>query len=110
MSLEIIHSTPSTMDVARQNLLQGRVSFDGHGRCEPQGVLAREQTAGRGQAGRTWHSRPKESLSATYYFQYGLAAPHAAGQIALLAGVAVAGVLEGWIGQEPGRPCLGLKW
>ena len=111
MPMQILKSTPSTMDAARENLLQGRVSFDSRGRSEPQGVMAWEQTAGRGQSGRAWHALPGESLCATYYFRYGLAAPQNVGRIALLAGVAVAEVLQRRIAQkEPDAASLGLKW
>lgn len=111
MTMQVLKSTPSTMDAARENLLQGRVSFDSTGRSEPQGVMAWEQTAGRGQFGRTWHALPGESLCATYYFRYGLAAPQNAGRIALLAGVTVAEVLRRRILQEGSDAAsLGLKW
>jgi BirA family biotin operon repressor/biotin-[acetyl-CoA-carboxylase] ligase len=109
--MQVLRSTPSTMDTARENLRQGRIVFDRRGRSEPQGVMTWEQTAGRGQSGRTWHAPPGESLCATYYFRHGLAAPQNAGRIALLAGVAVAEVLQRRIPQEePGAPSLGLKW
>jgi len=111
MSMQVLKSTPSTMDAARENLLQGRVSFDNAGCSEPQGVITWDQTAGRGQSGRTWHSLPGESLCATYYFRHGMASPPNAGPIALLAGVAVAEALQRRISQEgPDAPVLGLKW
>jgi BirA family biotin operon repressor/biotin-[acetyl-CoA-carboxylase] ligase len=83
------------MDVARENIVTGRITFDALGQSRYEGVIAREQTGGRGQRGREWYSAPGESLCATYYFRRGLTDPQHAGQISLLAGVAVAHALQG---------------
>jgi BirA family biotin operon repressor/biotin-[acetyl-CoA-carboxylase] ligase len=104
--LEVIDTTPSTMDVARASLEEGRVTFDAAGRPSSWGVFAHEQTAGRGQRGRAWYGARGESLCATYFIRHGFALPREAGWIPLLAGVVVAGVLEA-LGTLP-RP--GLKW
>ena len=103
------------MDVARDNVRAGRVTFDLHGRATPSGVMAREQTAGRGQRGRVWHARAGECLCATYYFGYGLATLAQARQIAFVAGIAAAETLqyivESVSGKQAERPvCVGLKW
>lgn len=90
MPLEILESVSSTMDVARENIVSGRVTFDAKGRPSSAGVMAREQTAGRGQRGRIWYAPKDEALCATYYYRHGLADPQRAGQIAFLAGIAVA--------------------
>lgn len=110
MSLEILQSVPSTMDVARENVLAGRVRFDTQGRPEPTGVLAREQTAGRGQRGRQWFALLDECLCATYYFQRGSLTPPSAGQLAFLAGIAVANTLQKVGEQASTSPRVGLKW
>ena len=100
------------MDVARENLLAGRVRFEASGRAIPTGVLAEEQTAGRGQRGREWFARPGECLCATYYFHWHLAAPETAGQLAFLAGVAVVETLFATPSTLNPQPpySFGLKW
>ena len=89
MQMERLDCVTSTMDAARERLREGRVPFYPTGRSRWGGVVARDQTAGRGQRGRIWYAPPGESLSATYYFRRGLTDPARAGQIAFLAGVAV---------------------
>ena len=101
MSLQILETVSSTMDIARENLLAGRVAFDGQDFATPAGVLAREQTGGRGQRGRVWYAPKDESLSVTYYFRHGLPLPEAGEHLAFLVGVAVAEVLG---------HSVGLKW
>ena len=88
--LEVLGTTSSTMDAARRRVLEGEVSFDLDGAPSSWGVLADEQTAGRGQRGRTWHAVRGESLCATYYVRHKFALPEEAGRIPLMAGVAVA--------------------
>ncbi len=124
MVLEILESVPSTMDVARENVLLGRVVFDVRGRPNYEAVLAREQTAGRGQRGRVWYAPPGEAFCATYYFRRDRTDPQHVGEIALLAGVAVVEALRSLlcplapntmagapeIRQVPPALCLGLKW
>jgi len=106
MPIEILESASSTMDEARSRVLDGRISFDPAGAPSSWGVLAEEQTAGRGQRGRTWHAVRGESLCATYYVRHRFALPEEAGRIPLMAGVAVAGLLQrlGTVGD------IGLKW
>ena len=110
MPLQILAETPSTMDVARENLLSGRVEFDAANRPNPPGVLAEEQTAGRGQRGRTWFAPKGEALCATYYYRTGLPDPQHAGEIALIAGVAVAHVLQTEFSKAGVETSVGLKW
>src|SRR5690242_8590014 len=90
MAIELIDSTPSTMDAARERILDGRVSLGAAGlACAC--VAAREQTAGRGQRGRTWVARRGESLCATYMLRYApLTDPESARPLGLIVGVAVA--------------------
>lgn len=96
------------MDIARENVLAGRVRFEASGRPVPNGVLAEEQTAGRGQRGRRWFAQSGECLCATYYFGWGLAAPETAGQLAFLAGVAVVETLASSFLLPPSS--FALKW
>ena len=101
------------MDIARENVLTGRVRFEASGRPVPTGVLAEEQTAGRGQRGRHWFAQRGECLCATYYFGWGLAAPETAGQLAFLAGVAVVETLASTPHPSsliPHPSSLSLKW
>jgi len=105
-SLETLDSTPSTMDAARGNVLEGRVTFDEEGMPSSWGVFAREQTAGRGQRGRTWYAARGESLCATYYIRHRFALPEEAGWISLMSGVVVAGCLS----MQGSLQNVGLKW
>ena len=107
--MDFLDSVPSTMDAARDNLRAGRVRFDAGGNAFPPGVAAREQTAGRGQRGRTWFARPGECLCATYYFAHGLNTREQAGEIAFVAGVAVADALNTLCANFPSVR-IGLKW
>jgi len=98
------------MDAARERLQKGDVRFEG-GRPAPfAGLLAREQTAGRGQRGRVWNSRPDASLCATFYFWHGLDLPAELGMAALLAGVAVAAALKVEAAVCGSTADIGLKW
>ena len=90
------------MDVARENALAGRVRFDEAGRATPSGIRAEEQTAGRGQRGREWFARRGECLCATYYLRLDMETPERAGQLAFVAGVAVAETLAGWKTEKQG--------
>ncbi len=90
------------MDVARENALAGRVRFEDTGRAVPSGVRAEEQTAGRGQRGREWFARRGECLCATYYLRLDMETPERAGQLAFVAGVAVAETLAEWKTDEQG--------
>jgi BirA family transcriptional regulator, biotin operon repressor / biotin---[acetyl-CoA-carboxylase] ligase len=102
--LQIFDSVSSTMDVARENILTGRVHFDSLGQSNYGGVMAQEQTAGRGQRGRIWYAEPGANLNVTYYFRRGPTDPQHAGEIAMLAGVAVVRAMP-----EPSSS-LSLKW
>ncbi len=124
MQMERLECVTSTMDAARERLREGRVTFYPTGRSRWGGIVAREQTAGRGQRGRSWYAPPGESLNATYYFRRGLTDPARAGQIAFLAGVAVIESLQELVlsvswpvrDEDQGVPRayhrarLGLKW
>jgi BirA family biotin operon repressor/biotin-[acetyl-CoA-carboxylase] ligase len=115
MKLEILDQVTSTMDVARDNLISGRIQFNGLRQARYMGVLAREQTEGRGQRGRAWFAPPGESLCATYYFRRGLTDLEHLGEISFLAGVAVAEVLRRLLPYTeqlsvPKQPRIGLKW
>ncbi len=124
MQMERLECVASTMDTARERLREGRVTFYPTGKSRWGGVVAREQTAGRGQRGRIWYATPGESLNATYYFRRGLTDPAHAGQIAFLAGVAVIESLQelilsvSWPVRDENqsvprayhRGRLGLKW
>jgi BirA family biotin operon repressor/biotin-[acetyl-CoA-carboxylase] ligase len=118
-----LDTVTSTMDVARAELLSGRVHPDSHNRLDLRGVTAQLQTAGRGQRGRGWYAPHGESLCGTYYFQHGLTDPQSAGGLSLLAGVAVANTLRTachryhpntrtpeHLTPNTKHPSIGLKW
>jgi BirA family biotin operon repressor/biotin-[acetyl-CoA-carboxylase] ligase len=120
--IDIIDSTPSTMDVARERVLSGGFEY-GSAPVSCACVMAREQTAGRGQRGRSWYAARDESLCATYMLHCpGVTEPNSSAHLGLLAGVAVAGALlrygrvavDSKSGTDtPGhetRPIVGLKW
>jgi BirA family biotin operon repressor/biotin-[acetyl-CoA-carboxylase] ligase len=73
------------MDIAARHAAAG----------EPEGlvVVANEQTAGRGRAGRTWHARPNDSLLLTVLLRPNLPVDRL-GVLAPLAGVALAEAVE----------------
>lgn len=124
MPLQILDTVTSTMDVARENVLSGRVRFEASDRARLLGVLAREQTAGRGQRGRAWYAAPGESLCVTYYYRRGLTDPLHAAPLSFLAGVAVADTVSRLVRgmrwpirreshsetSPPSLPDVGLKW
>jgi len=66
-------------------------------------VVAREQMAGRGSRGRTWHS-PRGGLWLSWLCRP--ASPLAGEVLSLRAGLALAAVLD----QMGGLPAIGLKW
>ena len=104
--VEILDSTPSTMDAAREWVVSRRFAA-GTGAVACACVMAREQTAGRGQRGRAWFAARDESLCATYTLHCpGVTEPSSAGLVALAAGVAVASALL--LYEVPG--VVGLKW
>ncbi len=105
----LLDSAPSTMDAARDELLAGRTRFVPGLYALPCGVMAREQTAGRGQRGRTWFARPGECLCATYYFGHVLNSAQQAAEISFVAGLAVCSALHD-LREEPQAAGLGLKW
>lgn len=100
MALESFDSVTSTMDVARERLVSRHLRFDSDGRLAFQGVIARQQTAGRGQRGRAWYGVPEQSLFATYYFRRSWVRPETAGILSLLAGAVVAEILQRIIAEE----------
>lgn len=116
MKLQRLETVTSTMDIARENVLSGRIQFNSAGDLESgcdAGVMANEQTAGRGQRGRNWYARPGESLSATYYLRRGLTNAQSAPQLAFLAGVAVITALQAHcqtLASHKSAPDFGLKW
>jgi BirA family biotin operon repressor/biotin-[acetyl-CoA-carboxylase] ligase len=107
MVLEVLDTVTSTMDVARENVLAGRVTFDRRGPQPCVGVLAGVQTQGRGQRGREWFAPPGECLLATYYYPFVFREARDGAAMALVAGVAVAEVVESII-SAAGR--VGMKW
>ena len=126
LDLQILESVLSTMDTARENVLAGRVRFDAEGHPDPAGVVARSQTAGRGQRGRQWFAQPGECLCATYYLRFVSLTPSGAWPLAFVAGLSVAETIQRVCADahsisanaergsaEPGlsiAPRVGLKW
>src|SRR5579862_2559727 len=88
MALLVLGSATSTMDVAREMLNLEHISVLSSGEIEPSGILALDQTEGRGQRGRHWYSRPGESLCVTYMLPIKRVELREAGHISILAGVA----------------------
>jgi len=109
-AIEILERVPSTMDAARERIQRNIVQLEGEEPTPFAGILTREQTAGRGQRGRVWNSRPNASLCATFYFRHGLDLPKELGVVALLAGVAVAHALNAEAAAHGVQADLGLKW
>ncbi len=99
-------SVSSTMDVAREMLSSAAVCFDNTGVPSLAGVMAAEQTAGRGQRARTWHCPAGDCLCITYFCRHGLKFPVDIPKLSLLAGIAAVKGLENL------RPTLdlGVKW
>jgi BirA family transcriptional regulator, biotin operon repressor / biotin---[acetyl-CoA-carboxylase] ligase len=89
--------TPSTNDLA----LQAARAGDGHGRT----FVADEQTAGRGQRGRSWHSPPGLSLLFSSIVRGPGLTPDRTGWVALCAGLACAEALREEAGVD-----VRLKW
>lgn len=101
-------SLTSTMDVAAELARQGAL--------DKSVVVSAEQTAGRGRAGRTWHSPPGAALYCTLILRPTVP-PHLLATLPLLAGVAVAEAIEAlcgyrtllkwpndvWLGSDPER-------
>lgn len=109
-TLEILERTPSTMDAARERVQKGLVLLEDDFPLPFAGIIAREQTAGRGQRGRAWNSLPDASLCATFYFRHGLDLPTEMGAVALLAGVAVAATVRFRAATAASTADIGLKW
>lgn len=114
MTLEFHESVTSTMDVARARVLGGGLSFDAAGQLRDSGVIAWEQTAGRGQRGRNWFARPGESLCATYFAEVTLDQVPC---LSLMVGVILADTLFAVVRESlPSpqsialTPRIGLKW
>jgi BirA family biotin operon repressor/biotin-[acetyl-CoA-carboxylase] ligase len=94
MGIVVLSEAASTMDAAREILRSGHVSLWQSGGAEPGGVMALDQTDGRGQRGRNWYSYPGESLCVTYFVPLTAQLMRGAGKIAILAGVAVVNALD----------------
>ena len=109
---EIFDSVASTMDIARANVAAGQVRFNAENLPNCAGIVARTQTGGRGQRGRTWQDVPGESLCVTYYLRLPEFNTKRAGEIAFLAGVAAALALDEFTTQRALKeaPRIGLKW
>lgn len=98
------------MDTAQERLQKGIVRLDDALPTPYAGLMALEQTAGRGQRGRVWSSRPGASLCATFYFRHGLDLPAELSAVALLAGLAVAEALAVQVAASLSTADIGLKW
>jgi BirA family biotin operon repressor/biotin-[acetyl-CoA-carboxylase] ligase len=98
------------MDAARERLQTGSVRLDDGLPTPFAGIVARQQTAGRGQRGRVWSSVPGASLCATFYLRHGLDVPKELGSIALLSGIAVAATLATIVVASSAPVDPGLKW
>jgi BirA family biotin operon repressor/biotin-[acetyl-CoA-carboxylase] ligase len=110
------------MDLARERVMSGEFEFGAQSvTCAC--VIAWEQTAGRGQRGRSWYAAPDESLCATYMLHCpGVTGPAAAASFGLLAGVAVVDALLSYetvamdsissahFDRHATTPIVGLKW
>ncbi len=90
------YQVTSTQDVAREKALRGAE--------EGLLVLAEEQTAGRGRAGRTWWSPPGTAILSSLLLRPQLPPTHL-GYIGMIAGLAVIDALTDLPGLEPT-----LKW
>jgi BirA family transcriptional regulator, biotin operon repressor / biotin---[acetyl-CoA-carboxylase] ligase len=112
MALLVLDSVRSTMDAARDLLHSGRWECDAFGRPTPAGVLALDQTAGRGQRGRTWFSKPGESMCCTFLLPLHPQEMQNPGWLALAAGAAALRSVEAY--RNPDLPAsawqLALKW
>ncbi len=86
--------TESTMNDAKKAVANGSVAFDESGLPNSLGIMALEQTEGRGQRGKNWFAKPGESLCVTYYFRHGLSDEKYLSFLSLMAGVAVARLLS----------------
>ena len=109
-AIEVLERVPSTMDAARERIQRDIVQINAEEPTPFAGLLTREQTAGRGQRGRVWNSRPNASLCATLYFRHGLDLSKELGVVALLAGVAVAKTLTAEANANGSKADIGLKW
>jgi len=89
-------SVHSTSDIARE--------MGSAGAAAGTAVLAEEQTAGRGRAGRRWNSSPGVGLWLSLVARPGPEADFAT--LPLHVGVAIAGAIDPWAGNEP----VMVKW
>lgn len=104
MSLLVLGSVPSTMDVARDMLRMGQVVVTGINKTqtiEPNGIIALDQTEGRGQRGRNWYSRPGESMCATFVLPINSQDIRQPARISLAAGAAAIKLLVTLYGNLP---------
>ena len=107
MALLVLDTVGSTMDAARDLLLSGQLTPDAQGGLSPSGVLALDQTAGRGQRGRTWFAEPGQNLSCTYIMPITQQEKASPGWVALAAGAAALQATEPYC--RTGSK-LQLKW
>jgi BirA family biotin operon repressor/biotin-[acetyl-CoA-carboxylase] ligase len=105
--LQIHETVTSTMDTAR-HFVSTWQDTPPHQQAEWQGILTYEQTEGRGQRGRNWFARPKQSLCATFLYHSPTLTPQGGLSFALLAGVAVAHATKELAGET--QTDIGLKW
>ncbi len=105
LSFEVLPQVDSTNSHALQ---LGRLGVDA-----PTVVVAWQQTAGRGRAGRTWQAEPGDSLTMSLALPLALAeVPGGGSALSLAVGVVVAEALESLLqrrGVAP-LPRVGLKW
>jgi BirA family transcriptional regulator, biotin operon repressor / biotin---[acetyl-CoA-carboxylase] ligase len=93
--LLIVDRCPSTMDLAHERAAAGA----SHGFV----VVANEQLAGRGRAGKSWSSAPASGVWASLLLR--APSPNAAGVLSLRVGIELARALDGFAASR-----IGLKW
>lgn len=102
LSVEVLPSTASTN---AHVMALGRA-----GACEPTVVVAWEQTAGRGRAGRTWQASAGLSLCMSIGLPLDLSQHPGGGALSLAVGVMAAQALNGWFDQQGLPGPVRLKW
>ena len=107
-TLQVYESVTSTMETARQFVGTWQVTSSSTEQVNWQGILAYEQTAGKGQRGRAWFARPNQSLCATFLYHDPTLMPERGLAFSLLSGVAVAHAVKSLAGET--STDIGLKW
>lgn len=105
VSFEVLPTVDSTNSHA---LKLGRLGVEA-----PTVVVAWEQTAGRGRAGRSWQAQPGDSLTMSLALPLALGeVPGGGSALSLAVGVAVAEALDGLLGRlgASNAPAIQLKW